>query len=235
KTGWTNHVHGAALSWHRDVFDAFGPIDTDGTARASDFIIPYRAALLDGIYYLSIPLLDRRRHAESRGSIGTNTNEVDVLAVERNSEAITQYVYMLKTTATAHQKSLIADGQLKVLTDNIRALLVEKAELLAVSRNRLHMKKLRMIWIPHKAGAVTGGDLHNAEASKKALSMFATRIRHRDLPAQLRSRKAIIEAVRGQPWKQVALQHPFKIRYWLAVRRLQNGFQRFGKDELSVD
>ncbi|MEL6919398.1 MAG: glycosyltransferase [Pseudomonadota bacterium] len=235
RTGWTDHVHGPALAWHRDVFDKFGPIDVEGTSRASDFVIPYRAALLNGIYYLSQTTFDRRLHANSRGSIGRNTDDEDAYTVEESSEAITQYIYMLKTTDFALQKSLITRKQHQAMSENIRDMMVTKAGQLAVSRNRLHMKKRRMTWISHGAGAVTRADLPNADISEKALVLFATSVPHENLPSALRSREDIMHVIRARPWQQVAYRHPFKIRHWMAVWRLQRAFRQFGKSEVPSD
>ena len=158
KTGWTEHVHGPTLSWHRDVFDRFGPINIDGTARCSDWIIPYRASLLDGIYYLSQATMDRRIHAASRGAIGRTTDDQDIFAVEDNSESATQLVYMLKTTKHAEKLGIISSNRFKSLSTPIRNKILYKVDGMAIARNRLHMKKMRMAWVPHSIGSATPMD-----------------------------------------------------------------------------
>lgn len=51
---------GAALAWHRSVFDRFGPL-REGP-RNADVMIPFRGALLGGNYYIRQPLVYRRLH-----------------------------------------------------------------------------------------------------------------------------------------------------------------------------
>lgn len=56
-------VFGATLAWERDIFDVFGPLP--GTIRNEDQLIPFRAALLKGTYYIDKPLVRYRYHASN--------------------------------------------------------------------------------------------------------------------------------------------------------------------------
>jgi len=161
-------VQGAALNWHRDVLEEFGPIDTDGTARTSDYVIPFRAALLDGIFYLDEPLLERRVHDQSRGKIGQTARDRDVRKVEISSERITQVVYMMRTL-----DELSANGTDRHDIERLRSMLTlqieDLARDLALHRNRLHMRALRMTWVPHELGPLTDWERFVAERSGKPL------------------------------------------------------------------
>ncbi|PJI91694.1 glycosyl transferase family 2 [Yoonia maricola] len=223
-TGWTQMVYGPALSWHREVFDQFGPIDIRGTARASDWIIPYRASLLKGVRYLKTPTFDRRVHAASRGAIGRNTDDNDIFAVENNSESVTQLIYMLETTSDARDLKRITPAEHDRLAASIQGLILKKCKLLARSRNRLHMKKLRATWISHASGPITTSDVPNLGAASPQLTML-TPGRLTKMRGKLGSRRGIVKALKGPPWYVVALRKPFQVRYWLQVRSLQREFR----------
>ncbi|MEL6201356.1 MAG: glycosyltransferase [Pseudomonadota bacterium] len=226
--GWSNHMHGPVLTWHRDVFDKFKPIDVDGTARASDWVIPYRASLLKGIYYTKEPTLLLRQHANSRGSIGRNTDDEDVFAVENCSESVTQMVYALKTTQEAQAVGIIDDERAGKLDKLIRDYIVEKCRLIAVSRNRLHMRKMRMTWIGHAAGAVVESDFPNLGVAERTADIFTNEGMMKSLPKRLSHRHKIVRAVKGRPWYLVALRNPFNVRYWWTLRKLQKELLRPG-------
>ncbi|MEO1703318.1 MAG: glycosyltransferase [Pseudomonadota bacterium] len=221
ENGWSNHMHGPVLSWHRDVFTKFGPVDVDGTARASDWVIPYRAALLKGIYYLEEPTLLLRKHASSRGAIGRNTDDKDIFAVENSSESTTQMVYALKTTHDAQSLGLIDAERAQRLEALIRDYIIEKCKLIALARNRLHMRKMRMTWIGHGAGAIVESDFPNLGIAEKTADIFTTGGVMRALPKRLSHRDKIVNAVKGRPWYVVALMNPFNVRYWWTLRKLQ--------------
>lgn len=210
---WPKYYQGATLSWHRDVFDRFGPVDVLGTARTSDFIIPFRAALLNGLYYLKSPTMDRRVHADSRGHIGRNTNDESIFEVERASEHITQWVYVLETCREAVRDQIIDEDRGARLERNIMGSMLDAASKLARNRNMLHMRKKRMAWIGHDAGAVTELDIVSAADA--------------DMGAFLRGQSRIhtLEAIRGPRWYKIAMRRPLEVKRWLEVRRLQQRFR----------
>jgi len=147
RNGWVKELAGPALSWDREIFDRFGPIDIDGTARTSDFMPPFRAALLEGIHYLEEPLVYRRQHPNRRGRIGRNKKNEHVTAVDSASEGITQLSYMLRTLKHFEDDM----GGDPALCAEVRDLLLlrleELAEKLGTHRNRLHMQNKKMVWI----------------------------------------------------------------------------------------
>lgn len=53
-------IFGAAMSWDRAVFDVFGPLPAN--TRNEDQIIPFRAALLEGVHFLNQALVYYREH-----------------------------------------------------------------------------------------------------------------------------------------------------------------------------
>lgn len=222
---WPQLAHGPTLSWHRDVFDIFGPIDVDGTARTSDFIIPYRASLLKGVYYLHAPSLLRRVHADSRGRIGRNTDDENVLAVEVASESITQCIYMLKTTEFARERNIIKEETSESLRNSIVERIIKRSAEIALNRNRLHMRKKRMTWIDHDMGSIAKSDLKEFVYYKKGTYFSELDLMYRTMPNNLRSMDQVVEAIEGPPWFRIALKNPLRFRYWQSVRRLQRSFR----------
>lgn len=142
-------AQGAALSWRREVFDRFGPISVERTARTSDYILPFRAALLNGVHFVNEPLLDRRVHLDSRGKIGHRPGDKEVTSVEVASEGITQLSCLLDTLDSFAEQNPTRADELAVVRANLILRLEDLARELGTNRNRLHMRKLRMSWIGH--------------------------------------------------------------------------------------
>lgn len=64
--GRTRHfVPGHSNSWHRSVFDVFGPIDKD--VISEDIVIPFRASLLGQVVAVEKSLILRRLHSNNLG------------------------------------------------------------------------------------------------------------------------------------------------------------------------
>lgn len=59
---WTPQMLGASFSFERRIFDEFGPLERARLPRGGDHVLPTRAALLGGFYYLHEPLMFWRRH-----------------------------------------------------------------------------------------------------------------------------------------------------------------------------
>lgn len=54
---------GATMAWDRDLFDRFGPIKTAALPLGpADQLLPIRAGLLKGVWFIAQPLLRYRRH-----------------------------------------------------------------------------------------------------------------------------------------------------------------------------
>ena len=137
----------ATFAWHRDLFDRFGAIDPDKSPVISDWILPFRANLLNGIVYLNKPLVRFRRHAGTRW----NRFFVDRGHPDREREYglanfIVQRRYMQETLEQfldanpeaaprfVHLRKVLADALAQDLADWIS------------SRNRLMNEGLRPAW-----------------------------------------------------------------------------------------
>ena len=71
---WTPHMLGASFSFERRVFTEFGQFDRARLPRGGDHVMPTRAAMLGGFYYLHEPLLFWRRHG---GQMTQSTADFD--------------------------------------------------------------------------------------------------------------------------------------------------------------
>ncbi len=60
--GWTKEMLGATFSWHRKVYEVFGPFPPALLPQGHDHNVPLRGALLGGMVYLAEPLSIWRRH-----------------------------------------------------------------------------------------------------------------------------------------------------------------------------
>lgn len=60
---------GSTFATDRAVYDRFPPIDRTVHPVGLDHIVPFRAALLNGVYYLAEPLLRYRQHDRSMSSL----------------------------------------------------------------------------------------------------------------------------------------------------------------------
>ncbi len=171
RRGWMKTLDGAALSWNREIFNVFGPIDIDSTARTSDWILPFRAGLLDGIHYLDEPLLRKRVHLNSRRHIGRAREDRDVNHVELASENIAQISYMIQTLKYFSAKGCIEQSESAKLRSFLSENLEDYARMLATNRNRLHMKNLRMAWLDRDLGQMIDperlGDLEHVIAEMR--------------------------------------------------------------------
>lgn len=168
------YANGAALSWDREIFDVFGPLDIDGTARTSDWVPPFRAALLEGVYLLDDDLVYRRMHPDRRYLIGKVGETADARAVDAASESITQIAYRLKTldefeARLPNDKGFDIPALRSLLLESLR----DRADQLALHRNRLHMANRRMTWIPR----LSVQEAVRRDRVKRSLSNVARRLR----------------------------------------------------------
>lgn len=152
--GWSTKTNGSALSWTREVYEKFGPIDIDFTTRISDWIFPFRASLLDGVYFLEDPLLYKHMHPDQRGAVGLSPADQNVNSAQYSSEDIGQIAYMLQALDHAEERKMLPKSKCTKLRGLLIEQMQEKAINLAKSRNRLHMRNQRMAWVSRDKGAM---------------------------------------------------------------------------------
>lgn len=63
RAGWLRPMLGATLAWRREVYAAFPRLDAAHLPTGHDYLVPFRGALLGGMYFLNEQLIDYRIHA----------------------------------------------------------------------------------------------------------------------------------------------------------------------------
>ena len=146
--GWCPQTVGSTLAWKREVFDRFGPIDKSRVAFGLDYILPFRAAMLAGVRYLSHPLLLRRHHPDSAAARLLYNVSGSQLEFRESALAndLTNACYMLLSLQRMRDE-LDASRP----TNEVRNLLVKrivgKAEVWAKARNELRLQGKRSYWL----------------------------------------------------------------------------------------
>jgi cellulose synthase/poly-beta-1,6-N-acetylglucosamine synthase-like glycosyltransferase len=146
--GWCPLTVGSTLAWKREVFDVFGPLDKSRVAFGLDYVLPFRAALLAGVRYLSQPLLLRRHHPESAAAQLLYNTSGSTLEFRESALAndLTNACYMLLTLQRAREQ---LDAAAPV--DQVRSLLfkriIGKVEAWAKCRNELRLQGRRNYWL----------------------------------------------------------------------------------------
>jgi hypothetical protein len=146
--GWSFWLFGGALAWERRVFDVWGPLDLEKSAVSTDWIIPFRAALLGGIAIVDEPLLKIRLHPHSKTIQYLHHPDPLVQRESANANMLTQFLYMLETVNEAQSRGLVSVQTSTVL----RGLLNRSVFLSAIQwrsfRNRLLVQRRRAQWLP---------------------------------------------------------------------------------------
>lgn len=137
---------GSAIGWDREIFEAFGPIDPKRTYKTSDYVLPFRAALLKGIRYLHEPLLDCRRHEGQRGNIG-RAQKGKASQAELLSERLAQLAYMDETLRQFQQKHPLRSLRTAGLRGRLLRAMGENAAKLGILRNQLMARGRMMRWV----------------------------------------------------------------------------------------
>jgi len=75
RSGWNNSLHGATLAWTPDLFSVFGGLDPNKSSLTTDWVLPFRASLLNGIHYVDEILIKFRVHKDSKQGLYVNVNK----------------------------------------------------------------------------------------------------------------------------------------------------------------
>lgn len=67
--GRVEELLGATLAFHRAVIEEFSPLTRETMATGLDQVLPMRAAVLAGVYYLAEPLVLYRRHDSNMSNV----------------------------------------------------------------------------------------------------------------------------------------------------------------------
>ncbi len=148
KHGYVLEADGATLAWHRDVFAKFGRLDGSRLRAAYDHVLPFRAALLAGVYYLPSPQLRRRTHGANYGLECADRTQGDL--VKRETMAaydIGAKLCMLEDLDYYLERNPGAAAEHIALRDVLTAAILTIARRANVARNELFAQGLRPTWI----------------------------------------------------------------------------------------
>ena len=146
KNGVNPCVFGASLSWHRDVYDRFGPIDVFKSPFNADHIIPFRGQLLGGNGFIRDPLVYYRINPEGDSFRTLRRDASEELYWEsRAVHYMAQHSYLLDTLSE-FRKTRPDDETLIQAEKNLILLITQRAADVTVNRNWLLRKGLRSVW-----------------------------------------------------------------------------------------
>ena len=139
---------GAVLAWQRRVFDEFGPLDAERSAVTTDYILPFRAALLDGIAYVDVPLVGVRSHDGQKHSRYLGDKHDALAAAEgRRANQMMQGLYMLDTLDDAARRRLKPAQTLEEARALVHRFLLGVAHDWRTARNGLYASGRRARWL----------------------------------------------------------------------------------------
>lgn len=144
--GWNDWLFGGALAWDRKVFDLWGPLDREKSAVSTDWIIPFRAALLNGVGVVGEPLLWVRLHSQSKKHRYLGHDDELVKRESNTANSLTQFLYMLDAVQTG-----VANGLIPARPELIGTLvksIVRCASQWSRFRNMLLAQGRRPQWLP---------------------------------------------------------------------------------------
>lgn len=149
REGWNESLWGAALAWTRDVFDVFGGLNPEQSAITTDWILPFRAALLNGICYIHRPLVKIRQHPGQQQKQYVSGSNLLLGSLEGSSaNRLMQRIYMLETLDKAAQEKLIDAEKYRKIRSVLINSILENTGRWRLFRNKLLDKKMRPSWMP---------------------------------------------------------------------------------------
>lgn len=145
--GWNRTLLGALLAWEKKVFDIFGPLDPTRSALTSDFILPFRAAALNGIHYLERPLVLVRQHKDQKQRRFINDPN-DQLSQQESQKAshLIQMLYLLDTLESAETAAIRPKEEIAEARELLLAAILKDARDWRTARNGLYANGKRARW-----------------------------------------------------------------------------------------
>ena len=145
--GWNRTLLGALLAWEKKVFEIFGPLDPTRSALTSDFILPFRAAALNGIHYLERPLVLVRQHKDQKQRRFINDPN-DQLSQQESQKAshLIQMLYLLDTLESAETAALRPKEEIIEARELLLAAILKDARDWRTARNGLYANGKRPRW-----------------------------------------------------------------------------------------
>ncbi len=145
RNGWNSRMHGATLAWEPAVFDVFGGLSRERSALSTDWVLPFRGALLNGFHYIGEPLIKLRRHRSSRSYVLVRHGGGDQRSEAILANAIANWLYLLHTLKQVEASASLAP-QPEGLEATIKVNLLTAIKNWTTCRNRLSAQGMRAIW-----------------------------------------------------------------------------------------
>ncbi len=146
RKGWNAATLGALLAWDKEIFRHFGPLDLDMTAVITDWMLPFRAAAMNGVAYIHEPLVQWRQHANNRTAKFISDQDEQARAEGGLAHAMNQFLYMLKTMPKVREYGKYSTQELQTIRRDIVRSIIERGNRWCVTRNRLLRSGKRPKW-----------------------------------------------------------------------------------------
>jgi glycosyltransferase involved in cell wall biosynthesis len=145
--GYVSEADGATLAWHRDVFGEFGRLDERRLRGAYDHVLPFRAGLLNGAYYVPWPLLQRRSHGANYGLESEDRTRGNLVMKEtRSTHNLGAKICMLEDLDYFRERNPCRTD-LIAINEVLVAAILDVARKANGARNELFSQGLRPTWI----------------------------------------------------------------------------------------
>lgn len=136
---------GAAFGYEREVFDRFGPLDRKRSLIRTDFVLPFRAALLKGVALEQAALLRFRRHDSTARQITRGELEEEPWEEARWAEVVIQVFYVMETFRHAYSLGLPSSRD-ETVGAALSTTLLRNVRRWATARNNLLAEGWRSNW-----------------------------------------------------------------------------------------
>lgn len=145
--GWRKTMLGATLSYHREVFTRFAPLDRRLLPAGTDHLFPFRAGLLKGLYYLAEPLIQWRRHGRNLTDAVSNKTSTNLVFAETNAAyEVTARIGMLEDLAR-FRKGRRKDPRLAAMNKALVGQILLATRKWTLHRNALMLDGQRPTWV----------------------------------------------------------------------------------------
>jgi hypothetical protein len=145
--GWQREMLGATMAWRREVMSRFGGLDKNVLPAGYDLPLIFRAALLDGAYYLAEPLLEWRRHDRNLSEQLTDRHASKLVDDEGAAgHAVTVLMAMMEDLETFRRQNPDR-SDLPILRRRLVRFMLRHLRNWTRRRNRLFVLGKRATWL----------------------------------------------------------------------------------------
>ncbi len=148
RRGWQPAMLGASFSWEVSLHKVFGPIrKLELPKGGGDHLLPFRAALLGGFYYLDEPLLRYRQHSgQLTRHIADRTGSEEVFHETLKAFDVTARMAMLRSLLAVERQGALPP-ELAGLRGLLMGVIVELTSQWVEHRNRLLVQDWLPTWV----------------------------------------------------------------------------------------